>query len=83
MFQKKGSEKQRTRNEMQFEVKRYNTITGRNGFTYKAARSWNSIPDRIKATDITQTFKKRLKAVHQPINDFTSQKNKEKDVTYY
>ena len=36
MFQKKDSEKQRTRNKLQFEVKRYNAKAGRNSFTYKA-----------------------------------------------
>ena len=85
VFQKKDPEKQRTRNKMQFEGKRYNTKTGRNSFTYKAAMIWNSIPDQIEEAENTQTFKTRLKTVRQTINNFTFQKgltrflNREKD----
>ena len=89
MFQKKDSEKQRTRNKLQFEVKRYNTKTGRNSFTYKATMIWTSIPDQIKDAENAQNFKKRLKNVRQTINDFTIQKgltglvNKDNDFKYY
>ena len=89
MFQNKDPEKQRTRNKLQFEVKRYNTKTGRNSFKYKATMIWNSIPDQIRDAENVQTFKTRLKNVRQTINDFTFQKgltgflNKEKDFKYY
>ena len=89
MFQKKDPEKQRTRNKLQFEVKRYNTKTGRNSFTYKATMIWNSIPDQIKEAENVQNFKTRLKQVRQTINNFTFQKgltgflNKENDFKYY
>ena len=59
MFQKKDPIKQRTRNKLQFEVKRYNTEAGRNSFTYKAAMIWNSIPDQIKGAENVKTFKTR------------------------
>ena len=86
---KKDPEKQRTRNKLQFEVKRYNTKTGRNSFTYKATMIWNSIPDQIKEAENVQNFKTRLKQVRQTINNFTFQKgltgflNKENDFKYY
>ena len=89
MFQKKDPEKQRTRNKLQFEVKRYNTKNGRNSFTYKATMIWNSIPDQIKEAENVQNFKTRLKQVRQTINNFTFQKgltgflNKENDFKYY
>ena len=73
MFQKKDPEKQRIRNKLQFEAKRYNTKTGRNSFTYKATIICNSIPDQIKDAENVQTFKTRLKKVHQTINEFNFQ----------
>ena len=50
---------------------------------------WNSIPDQIKEAENVQTFKTRLKYVHQTINDFTFQKeltgflNTDNDLKYY
>ena len=88
MIQKKDPEKQRTRNKVQFEVKRQNTKTGRNSFTYKATMIRNSIPDQIEVAENVKNFKKRLKHVRQTINDFTFQKgltgflNKENDLKY-
>ena len=89
MLQKKDSEKQRTTNKLQFEVKRCNTKAGRNSFTYKATMIWNSIPDQIKNAENGQNFKTRFKDVRQTINDFTFQKgltgflNKDNDFKYY
>ena len=89
MFQKKDPEKQRTRNKLQFEVKSYNTKTGRNSFTYQATMIWNSIPDQIKEAENVQNFKTRLKQVRQTTNNFTFQTgltgflNKENDFKYY
>ena len=89
MFQKKDPDIQRTRNKRQFEVKRYNTKTGRNSFTYKGTMIWNSIPDRIKDAETVQNFKTKLKSVRQTINKLSFKKgltgflNKERDFIYY
>ena len=74
---------------MQFNMKRYNTKTGRNSFTYRAAMIWNSIPDKVQDAENTQIFKTRLKNVRQKINYFSFEKgitgffNKEIDLKYY
>ena len=57
MLKKKNPGKQRTRNIMQFDVKRYNREAGRNSFTFKAAMIWNSILDQIIDAKNTQIFK--------------------------
>ena len=70
-------------------MKRYNTKTGRNSFTYKAKIIWDSIPVQIKDAEITQIFKTRLKSVKQIMYSFIFEKGatkflmKEKDFKYY
>ena len=89
MFQKKDPEKLRTRSQMQFDMKWYNTSTRRDSFICKTASIWNYIPDQIKNTELTQTFKPNLKAVYQIRIGFTFQKgltgflSKKKEFTYH
>ena len=56
------------RNNIKFEVPRFNLEVGRNSLRYRGALFWNSIPDNLKRAPSLKIFKKLLKK-NRPLFD--------------
>lgn len=81
--------KPKPRRTRQFEMERPNKEIARLSFKHREPMSRNAVPNRVKNSEIIDTFKSHLKYIHKDINQFTFEKesssflNKDECYHYY